>query len=224
MFPFHTWLPDAHTDAPTAGSVILAAVLLKMGTYGFIRFCLPILPEATRALRADDGRCCRIIGIVYGALVALAQKDRKKLVAYSSVSHMAMVMLGHVRAEPGRHHRQHPPADQSRHLDRRALPARRHRLRAAAHARDLGVRRPVEGDAGLRDGLPDHDDVVDRPADAERLHRRVPDPAGRVRRAARCGRRSPRAASCSAPPTCCGCTSGRCSARSRTRRTSSCPT
>ena len=59
MFPFHTWLPDAHTDAPTAGSVILAAVMLKMGTYGFLRFSLPILPEATRAVRADDGRCCR---------------------------------------------------------------------------------------------------------------------------------------------------------------------
>jgi NADH-quinone oxidoreductase subunit M len=93
MFPFHTWLPDAHTDAPTAGSVILAAVLLKMGTYGFIRFSLPILPEATRA-SVWWVVALSLIGIVYGALVAMAQKDWKRLVAYSSVSHMGMVMLG----------------------------------------------------------------------------------------------------------------------------------
>ncbi len=99
MFPFHTWLPDAHTDAPTAGSVILAAVLLKMGTYGFIRFSLPILPEATRHFVPYVAFLC-IVGIVYGALVALAQKDWKRLVAYSSVSHMAMVMLGMFALNP----------------------------------------------------------------------------------------------------------------------------
>jgi NADH-quinone oxidoreductase subunit M len=99
MFPFHTWLPDAHTDAPTAGSVILAAVLLKMGTYGFLRFSLPILPEATRNFVPYVVTLC-IIGIVYGALVALAQKDWKRLVAYSSVSHMAMVMLGMFALNP----------------------------------------------------------------------------------------------------------------------------
>ena len=93
MFPFHTWLPDAHTDAPTAGSVILAAVLLKMGTYGFIRFSLPILPEAT-VYFVPMVVGLSIIGIIYGALVALAQHDWKRLVAYSSVSHMGMVMLG----------------------------------------------------------------------------------------------------------------------------------
>ncbi len=93
MFPFHTWLPDAHTDAPTAGSVILAAVLLKMGTYGFIRFSLPILPEASRYF-VPMMIGLSIVGIVYGALVALAQSDWKRLVAYSSVSHMAMVMMG----------------------------------------------------------------------------------------------------------------------------------
>jgi NADH-quinone oxidoreductase subunit M len=93
MFPFHTWLPDAHVEAPTAGSVILAGVLLKMGTYGFIRFSLPILPNATvRLLPWMAG--LSIIGIIYGALVALAQKDMKKLVAYSSVSHLGFVMLG----------------------------------------------------------------------------------------------------------------------------------
>jgi NADH-quinone oxidoreductase subunit M len=99
MFPFHTWLPDAHTDAPTAGSVILAAVLLKMGTYGFLRFSLPILPDATHAFVPIMLTLC-VIGIVYGALVALAQKDWKRLVAYSSVSHMAMVMLGMFALNP----------------------------------------------------------------------------------------------------------------------------
>ncbi|MCE2514058.1 MAG: NADH-quinone oxidoreductase subunit M [Acidobacteria bacterium] len=87
MFPFHTWLPDAHTDAP------MAAVLLKMGTYGFIRFSLPILPEATQAF-VPAVVLLSIVGIVYGALVAMAQRDWKRLVAYSSVSHMGMVMLG----------------------------------------------------------------------------------------------------------------------------------
>src|SRR5450759_2582549 len=93
MFPFHTWLPDAHVEAPTAGSVILAAVLLKMGTYGFVRFSLPILPQATwRLVPWMVG--LSLIGIIYGALVSLVQKDMKKLVAYSSVSHLGFVMLG----------------------------------------------------------------------------------------------------------------------------------
>src|SRR5499427_4058661 len=99
MFPFHTWLPDAHTDAPTAGSVILAAVLLKMGTYGFLRFSLPMLPDASRQF-VPMMVLLSIIGIVYGALVALAQKDWKRLVAYSSVSHMAMVMIGMFALNP----------------------------------------------------------------------------------------------------------------------------
>jgi len=93
MFPFHTWLPDAHVEAPTAGSIILAAVLLKMGTYGFVRFALPILPDATRQLLVPIV-VLALIGIVYGALVSLVQKDMKKLVAYSSVSHLGFVMLG----------------------------------------------------------------------------------------------------------------------------------
>jgi NADH-quinone oxidoreductase subunit M len=93
MFPFHTWLPDAHTEAPTAGSVILAGVLLKMGTYGFVRFSLPILPDATRAYLPYMLALC-VIGIIYGAMVAMVQKDWKKLVAYSSVSHLGFCMLG----------------------------------------------------------------------------------------------------------------------------------
>src|SRR6202163_2984461 len=95
MFPFHTWLPDAHVEAPTAGSVILAAVLLKMGTYGFLRFSLPLLPQAS----ADRTivqilAALSIIGIVYGALVSLMQADWKKLIAYSSVSHLGFCTLG----------------------------------------------------------------------------------------------------------------------------------
>ena len=93
MFPFHTWLPDAHVEAPTAGSVILAGVLLKMGTYGFVRFMLPLLPQASQFF-VPFMVLLAIIGIIYGALVAMAQTDVKKLVAYSSVSHLGFVMLG----------------------------------------------------------------------------------------------------------------------------------
>ena len=93
MWPFHTWLPDAHVEAPTAGSVILAGVLLKMGTYGFVRISLPMLPDVFRTY-APVVAVLALLGIVYGALVALAQTDLKKLVAYSSVNHMGYVMLG----------------------------------------------------------------------------------------------------------------------------------
>jgi NADH-quinone oxidoreductase subunit M len=93
MFPFHTWLPDAHVEAPTAGSVILAGVLLKMGTYGFLRFALPLFPDATQYFTPLVSWLA-IIGILYGALVSMVQPDLKKLVAYSSVSHLGFVMLG----------------------------------------------------------------------------------------------------------------------------------
>jgi len=93
MFPFHTWLPDAHVEAPTAGSVILAGILLKMGTYGFVRFNLPLFPEACEHYMWIVAFLA-IVGIVYGALVAMIQPDMKKLVAYSSVSHLGFVMLG----------------------------------------------------------------------------------------------------------------------------------
>ncbi|HTX52310.1 MAG TPA: NADH-quinone oxidoreductase subunit M [Candidatus Baltobacteraceae bacterium] len=93
MFPFHTWLPDAHVEAPTAGSVILAGVLLKMGTYGFLRFALPLFPDATRYFTPLFAWLA-IVGIIYGALVSMVQPDLKKLVAYSSVSHLGFVMLG----------------------------------------------------------------------------------------------------------------------------------
>ena len=93
MFPVHTWLPDAHTEAPTAGSVILAAILLKMGTYGFIRFAIPLFPVATMKFTPFLALLA-VVGIIYGALVAMMQDDVKKLVAYSSVSHLGFVMLG----------------------------------------------------------------------------------------------------------------------------------
>jgi NADH-quinone oxidoreductase subunit M len=93
MFPFHTWLPDAHVEAPTAGSVILAGVLLKMGTYGYLRFAMPMFPNAL--LQCGPWIAwISIVGIVYGAVVAMVQPDLKKLVAYSSVSHMGVVVLG----------------------------------------------------------------------------------------------------------------------------------
>jgi NADH-quinone oxidoreductase subunit M len=93
LFPFHTWLPDAHVEAPTAGSVILAGVLLKMGTYGMLRFCLPLFPHASREF-APIVIILAIIGIIYGALVAMVQPDLKKLVAYSSVAHLGFCVLG----------------------------------------------------------------------------------------------------------------------------------
>jgi len=93
MFPFHTWLPDAHTEAPTVGSVLLAAILLKLGAYGFIRIALPILPQAARTWAPWIGLLA-VFGIIYGALCCLAQRDMKRLIAFSSVSHMGFVMLG----------------------------------------------------------------------------------------------------------------------------------
>src|SRR5262245_55414605 len=93
MFPFHTWLPDAHTEAPTPGSVILAGVLLKMGTYGFLRFCLPLFPQASLTF-APWMFALAVVGIIYGAWVSTIQPDLKRLVAYSSVSHLGFVVLG----------------------------------------------------------------------------------------------------------------------------------
>ncbi|HEX9681551.1 MAG TPA: NADH-quinone oxidoreductase subunit M [Acidimicrobiales bacterium] len=93
MFPFHTWLPDAHTEAPTQGSVILAAILLKLGTYGFVRIAIPILPDAAEEWAPWIGLLA-VVGIIYGALGCLAQTDMKRLIAFSSIAHMGFVMLG----------------------------------------------------------------------------------------------------------------------------------
>jgi NADH-quinone oxidoreductase subunit M len=95
VFPFHTWLPDAHVEAPTAGSVILASILLKMGTYGFLRFAVPFFPDVALSPAVTAVvTTCAVVGVIYGALVAMVQPDVKKLVAYSSVSHLGFVMLG----------------------------------------------------------------------------------------------------------------------------------
>jgi NADH-quinone oxidoreductase subunit M len=94
VFPFHTWLPLAHVEAPTAGSILLAGVLLKLGTYGFLRFCLPMVPDACLTVGLPAMAILSVIGIVYGSLCALIQRDVKKLVAYSSVAHLGFCMLG----------------------------------------------------------------------------------------------------------------------------------
>ena len=135
IFPLHTWLPDAHTQAPTAGSVVLAGVLLKLGTYGFLRFGLYLFPEAaqwSRPLFLTLG----VIGITYGAIVATMQNDLKRLVAYSSIAHLGFIVLGTFALHVAVDQRLGDADDQPRHLDRRAVPPRRHDLRAAPHARD----------------------------------------------------------------------------------------
>jgi len=160
--PFHTWLPDAHVQAPTAGSVILAGVLLKMGTYGFVRFSLPSWPDATREA-VPWVVTLAIVSIVYAALVTLVQKDMKKLIAYSSVSHLGFVMLG---MSPSTHWASRAACydGQPRPLDGRAVPRRGAHLRAEAHQGDRGLRRAGPRNARLRhvhasssswlDGLP----------------------------------------------------------------------
>ena len=175
MFPFHTWLPDAHTEAPTAGSVILAGVLLKMGTYGFIRFSLPLLPDDAVARQhiVTILMVLSIIGIIYGALVCMMQKDMKKLVAYSSVSHLGFCTLGIFALNPHGPFGQRHPADQPRNFHRRALLADRRAVRTAAHAADFGIRRALHAHAEFRGDLHDRHAQLAGPAAAQRLHRRV---------------------------------------------------
>ncbi len=127
MWPVHTWLPDAHVEAPTAGSVILAGVLLKMGGYGFLRFSLPMLPQASVAF-TPLVYALSVVAVIYTSLVALAQTDMKKLIAYSSVAHMGFVTVGiftgHGAGRPGRD----LPDAEPRHRVRRPLPRRRRGL------------------------------------------------------------------------------------------------
>ncbi len=179
MFPFHTWLPDAHVEAPTAGSVILAGVLLKMGTYGFIRFALPFFPDVLMHTKVRGWMIAlSIIGIIYGALVSLMQKDMKKLVAYSSVSHLGFLHSGNFRIESCRTQRFGPSASESRHLDWRIVPDRRHSLRAPSHSRNCRVWRHLQRHAAVRHHHHDHVPVVDGTAAVERFRRRVHHPAG----------------------------------------------
>ena len=108
MWPFHTWLPDAHVEAPTAGSVVLAGILLKLGGYGYLRFSLPMLPDAS-VFFTPMIFTLSIVAIIYTSLVALMQSDMKKLIAYSSVAHMGIVTIGIFTLNPLGHRGQHLP-------------------------------------------------------------------------------------------------------------------
>ena len=152
MWPVHTWLPDAHVEAPTAGSVILAGVLLKMGAYGFLRFSLPMLPDAS-ARFAPLMFGLGVIAVIYTSLVALAQTDMKKLIAYSSVAHMGVVVIGIFTFNaPGYPGRVVPDAVARDRLGG-VVPLRGGDLRPDAYAGDRTLRGPGLADAGLCRGV-----------------------------------------------------------------------
>ena len=175
MWPFHTWLPDAHVEAPTAGSVLLAGVLLKLGGYGFLRFSLPMLPDAS-AYFAPFIFTLSIVAIVYTSLVALMQSDMKKLIAYSSVAHMGIVTIGLFTPN-------------ALGIEGGIVTMLSHGFVSAAlfmvvgvvydriHSREIAsLRRPRRGDAGLRHRVHAVHAGIDRPAGNERVRRRDPGP------------------------------------------------
>ena len=172
MWPVHTWLPDAHVEAPTAGSVILAAILLKMGGYGFLRFSLPMFPSASHDF-APLIFTLSVVAIIYTSLVALMQEDMKKLIAYSSVAHMGFVTMGIFAATTQGDRRRHLPDDFARHRLRRAVPLRRRRLRPHAHPRDRRLWRAGQPHAALRRGVHGVHARQCRAAGNVRLRRRV---------------------------------------------------
>jgi NADH-quinone oxidoreductase subunit M len=180
LFPFHTWLPDAHVQAPTAGSIILAGVLLKMGTYGFLRLAMPIFPARGGRSSARCSATLAVIGILYGALVALMQKDIKSLVAYSSVAHLGYVMLGliamNAQGVSG------SVLQMVNHgLSTGALvPHGRSALRTPPHTHVGRLRRAVGERAGLHRAVPRRGAEQCRAARSQRLCRRVPDHAWRL--------------------------------------------
>ncbi len=170
MWPVHTWLPDAHVEAPTAGSVILAGIMLKMGGYGFLRFSLPMFPVASADF-APLIFALSVIAIVYTSLVALVQEDMKKLIAYSSIAHMGFVTMGIFAAtqqgmEGGIFQMLSPWLGL-----RRALSLRRRHLRPHAHARDRGLWRPRQSHAALCRRLHDLHHGQCRPAGHQRFCR-----------------------------------------------------
>ena len=134
IFPLHTWLPDAHTQAPTGGSVILAGVMLKLGTYGLLRFGVYLFPEAARWSRSL-WLTLAVIGIIYGAIAATMQKDLKRLVAYSSVAHLGFIVLGIFALTTPVDHRRCDAEHQPRRVDRCAVLPRRDDLRPSPHPR-----------------------------------------------------------------------------------------
>ena len=179
LFPFHTWLPDAHVEAPTAGSVILAGVLLKMGTYGLLRFAFPLFPQAALSM-APVIAFLAIVGIIYGALVAMVQPDMKKLVAYSSVSHLGFVVLGlcamNMQGVQGSIYQMlnHGVSTGGLFMIVGMLSDRR-------HTRLISEYRWSQGrDATVRGRVPDRHPVVDCRARLQRLRGRVPDSGGCV--------------------------------------------
>ena len=185
MWPVHTWLPDAHVEAPTAGSVILAAILLKMGGYGFLRFSLPMFPDAS-VTYAPLMFALGVAAILYTSLVAFAQKDMKKLIAYSSVAHMGFVTLG---VFSGTFQGAQGAVFQmiSHGIVSGALfLSRRHRLRPDAHARNRGLWRARRPDADLCLRFHGLHHGQCRPAGHKRLYRRIPVAARHLPRQQRC--------------------------------------
>ena len=187
IFPLHTWLPDAHVEAPTGGSVILAGVLLKFGTYGFLRFALPMFPLAAEAA-APLIAVLAVIGIIYGALMAYVQDDVKKLVAYSSVSHLGFVVLGILTLNgvgvQGAIFQMLAHGISTGGLFLGVGVA----LRPTPHTPAGRLRRALEADAGVRRLLPGHRAGLGRPAGAVRLRRRVPGSARHLHREQDLGR------------------------------------
>ena len=206
VFPLHTWLPDAHTEAPTAGSVLLAAVLLKVGAYGLIRFNMALFPEASQHF-ATPIMVLAVIGIIYGAVCAIGQRDVKRLVAYSSVVPPRVRGAGALRAHPAGGHRRRAPDGEPRAGDRRAVPAGGHGVRPHATPAARRAGRARERHAVAAGLLPVRGVRVRRAARAQRLRRRVPGDRGHVRDQPLAGCRRLDRASCSARSTCCGPTS-----------------
>ena len=178
MWPVHTWLPDAHVEAPTGGSVVLAAIMLKLGAYGFLRFSLPIAPDASRECAWFIIALC-LIAVVYIGLVALVQQDMKKLVAYSSIAHMGFVTLGFFIFNEAGRVRRHRADDQPRLRLGRHVPVHRRALRPRALARDRRLRRRGQHHAQVRRLRRALRDGQLRPAGHRRLRRRVDGDPGR---------------------------------------------
>ena len=143
VVPFHTWLPDAHTEAPTAGSVILAGLLLKTGAYGMLRFVVPLFPDAAHTF-APVAMALGVVGILYGAILAFGQTDLKRLVAYTSVSHLGFVLVGIFAWNELALQGAVMTDDLPRHQHRRAVHSGRRAAGAHSHARNGPHGRPLE--------------------------------------------------------------------------------